>query len=244
MTPTVSDQELSRVAAWKSWKFAKGSRLAWAVDFAQERLDQLPPGRLLDLDLELLIFLKYGSGLWPRGGVIRLERQGPGGPVVRRRIGETQQFTRPTEDDLRATQTAWVRMITMMLDSGEGTLGDYQVHLDFSGGDGRATVREYLKPASVPHEATYALARLLLELDHDLREAGYQGPLIKACPAPKIRGAAEDPCGRWFVGRPNQRYCSSQCQNRAATRATRARASTKAPERKRGTRKQPATRKG
>jgi hypothetical protein len=235
-SPSVSDQELSRVAAWKPWKYAKGPRLAWAVDFAQERLEQLPPGRLLDLQHDLLIFLKYGSGLWPRVGVITLGRQGP------RR--ETHQFTLPTEDDLHATQTAWVRMITMMLDGGEGTLGDYQVHLDFSGGNGRATVRESLKPASVPDEATYALARLLLELDHDLREAGYQGPLIKACPAPKVRGAAEDLCGRWFVGRPNQRYCSSQCQNRAATRATRTRASTKAPERKRVTGKQPSKGKG
>ena len=219
--------------------FPRRRRLTWALDFAQEDIGQLSPGRLYDLRCELLAFLLLG------GGNISMS---------------AGKFLLPTEDDLRATQTAWVHMITIMLEGGEQeTLGVYQVRVLFAGGHGRARVDEFLQHASIPEQARYALGRLLRESEHDLKEATQHfpgestlgeffrpiapdGPLIKACPAPKVRGRAQETCGRWFVGRPNQRYCSSQCQNRAATRATRERAT--APERKRGTRKRSREGKG
>jgi hypothetical protein len=63
-----------------------------------------------------------------------------------------------------------------------------------------------------PDLAAIALDRLI----------GVHGHLVKECPAPAIRAKAEEICGRWFVAkRPNQDYCSSTCQSRASTRATR-----------------------
>jgi CGNR zinc finger len=43
-----------------------------------------------------------------------------------------------------------------------------------------------------------------------------RGDRLKRCPA-----AA---CGRWFVGRPNKKFCSPQCQNRTNVRRFRAKA--------------------
>jgi hypothetical protein len=234
----VTDEELDQ---FEARLFPRRRRLTWAVDFAQEDIEQLSPGRLYDLQCELRTFLLFGGGSLPTS---------------------SGEYPLPTKEDLRATQTAWVQMITMLLEGREQeTLGVYHVRVFFGGRHGRPSVMEVLQHASIPEQARYALGQLLRESEQDRIEAAHhfpgestigellrplepEGPLIKACPAAKVRGSAQDTCGRWFVGRPNQRYCSPQCQNRAATRATRARASTKTPDRKRGTRKQSRQRKG
>lgn len=65
------------------------------------------------------------------------------------------------------------------------------------------------------HQVTEPLMQLLA--DEDL-------PLVKACGAPRRWGSQSETCGRWFAGRANQTYCTPLCQNRATTRASRARA--------------------
>ncbi len=48
------------------------------------------------------------------------------------------------------------------------------------------------------------------------------GHLLKECPAPASRGTEGETCGKWFLAsRPNQKFCSAQCQSRTTTRAAR-----------------------
>ena len=64
----------------------------------------------------------------------------------------------------------------------------------------------------VATDAAVTLGRLLAR----------EGHRVKSCPAPVTVGKEDpEPCGRWFVGRPNQRCCSPKCANRASTRAAR-----------------------
>jgi hypothetical protein len=197
----------------------KRRRLIWAVHFAQEPLDQLSPGRLYDLRLELTAFLTWGGG-----------RPGVG----------FDEYLLVTEDDLRATQAEFAHIIAGVLQVQTIPIGEFPVKMQLGANKGRVSLSETLNLNMVPValQARYGLARALGDVDRDLMEAGYGGPIIKACPAPKVRGKGEEKCGRWFIGRPNQVYCSGQCQNRAATRATRARASAETSETKRGRRKQ------
>jgi hypothetical protein len=58
-------------------------------------------------------------------------------------------------------------------------------------------------------DAEEAVLRLMFLL-------GAEGRRVQACRAPAPRTTTK--CGRWFVSRPNSRYCSRACYNRAATR--------------------------
>jgi hypothetical protein len=70
----------------------------------------------------------------------------------------------------------------------------------------------------------------------DQPKAHRHGPLIKEWQAPRPRTRTGEHCGRWFVGRPDQTYCSLPCQNRAGTRRVRARHNAPGPRaRPRGT---------
>jgi hypothetical protein len=44
-----------------------------------------------------------------------------------------------------------------------------------------------------------------------------EGHRVKACSAPRAYGAPGELCGRWFVGRPDRRFCALTCQQRVAT---------------------------
>jgi hypothetical protein len=219
----MTQQERETVSQWVFRQVGraflkKRDRLGWAVSLAQEPLAQCSPGRMYDLRIELAAFLAYGGG-W--------------------RFGGDGDMPLPTIEELHAAQGEFTPIIGGVVQGESRTLGPYPATMHIRAQNGRATVRELLdlKQVSLPLQAGYALGRLLGELDRDLMAAGYLGPVIKVCPAPQARGTAAEPCGRWFVGRPNQVYCSSQCQNRAATRATRARASSEISETKRGRRK-------
>ena len=50
------------------------------------------------------------------------------------------------------------------------------------------------------------------------------GDRIRVCPAPAKRGEPGEKCGRIFVGRTNQTYCSQLCQNRTGVQAARKKA--------------------
>jgi hypothetical protein len=227
MTPeeqkTISTLALRRA---QQQLLGKRQRLVWAVAFAQEPLSQLSPGRLYDLRLEFTVFLVWAGG--------------------RSFVGQSNEVALPSVEELDAAQAGFSQIIACVVKGEDILVGHYAVTLTLRAKNGRAHLSEglNLKEVTVPEQARYGLARVLGELDRALMEAGYLGPIIKACPAPKVRGADAEPCGRWFVGRPNQVYCSSQCQTRAASRATRARASSEIPETKRGRRPRQPTAKG
>ena len=90
-------------------------------------------------------------------------------------------------------------------------------------GDGRYTLTQ-----ADPSRASVAA---LHQLAQEMEVAGH---LLKACAAPPPRGKATERCGRWFVQRrPQQAYCSPQCQSRASTRAYRAGRGKTPPRRRR-----------
>jgi len=74
------------------------------------------------------------------------------------------------------------------------------------------------KPAYyISTEYQYELEPIVFgELIRDIQEYGH---LIKQCPAPAVRAAKGETCGKWFLAkRPNQDYCSATCVSRKTTR--------------------------
>ncbi len=70
--------------------------------------------------------------------------------------------------------------------------------------------------ASTISDESWALS-VALEVARLLDQAGQR---VKRCTAPRSTTIAHGPieeCGRLFVGRPNRRYCSTPCGNRATT---------------------------
>jgi hypothetical protein len=179
----------------------RGEWLDWAMAFAQANLDRLMPGRRHDLRRQLKQFLMA---------------QGPG-------VSGSPEVPLPSEAQLRTAQRAFAEMIESILVGKAVHLGYYALEVRVSVRDGIPSLIEFLDIGALPDEgqAQYAFARLLSRVGRDFCDAGYEGPLIKACRAPKPR--RKEPCGKWFVGRPNQRFCSPHCQNRAGSRASRAR---------------------
>jgi hypothetical protein len=174
----------------------KRRRLEWAVRFAQEALEELSPGQLLDRRLEVKAFLGYRMGVG----------------------GDPEAIRPPSDADMRAIQDECARIIAGLLRRESVPLGEYRVTMSlsffrgrphFSRDEGMFTMTELV-------HARYLLGELIAEL-------WQEGHVIKVCPAPKPRAPAETSCGRWFVGRPNQRFCSTACRNLANNRKTRQR---------------------
>jgi hypothetical protein len=175
-------------------------RLQWAVQFAQEPLDQLSPGRWYDLRRDLKGFLSWGPGI--------------SGPDVEL----------PTDQEIREIQQDFREIIAKVWRGESVWIGRYDTEIYLMPIKGKLHLIEdkQLITLSDPRQARYVFALLLDHVGRDFREAGYDGPIIKACRAPKPRVRTGEDCGRWFVGRPNQVYCSPLCQNRASTRSFRA----------------------
>jgi len=90
--------------------------------------------------------------------------------------------------------------------------------------DGRFWLEPY-SYSSWKDAAKESLLDLLVEFGH----------WVKICKAPMPHGG-DDLCGEIFLARrPNQVYCSSNCQNRATTRTSRERQKTRTPKVKRKT---------
>jgi hypothetical protein len=183
-------------------------RWAWAVQFAQEPLDGLSRGKKDDLRLELTAFADWAGGTFTERG---------------------KDIPLFTDEDIHHTQRRFKQIVDSLFDNGSAKLGPYHQDLGIMTKDGimYLTRQEGAREMGAVERAVYALGLLLNENED----------LPKACPAPKARGAEGEQCGRRFVGRPNQVYCTALCQNRATTRAARAKqsSSTGARERRRRT---------
>jgi hypothetical protein len=190
MTPEQVHQAQKRIGN-------RRGRVAWAVRFAQETLDELSPGQQLDRRNELKAFLGYG----PVSGISYSE-------------GSTDA---PTDKAMQAVQEEFARVIGGVLRKETVHFDEYKMapSLIWFGNKLRFVQMPDHIEQSEAYQAGYGLAGLIDDLYREGRE-------IKVCDAPKPRAPAEERCGRWFVGRPNQTFCSPACRNLANTRATRA----------------------
>jgi hypothetical protein len=184
-------------------------RLEWVVRFAKEELDTLSPGQMLDRRLELKAFFMYSQGIG----------------------GNPEAMKLPTDETMQAIQQSFADIIARVLQGEPVHLGQYTmttslIWMPLWGRHHRGTKRTprfvqmpertiLTEQELEVYQAKNGLARLIDELYRE-------GRIIRVCEAPKPRAKAEERCGRWFVGRPNQTFCSPACRNLANTRATRA----------------------
>jgi len=187
----------------------KRARLEWAINFIQEDLQAAGPGRRADLRRELTVFTRA----WD---VSRDDEWTPEG---------VRFFS---EEELEKTQLHFRAFLNELLDGGHVVL-PYRGTLRIVYGAGIPGTVLKERPwiirelnGGMPDLARLQLAELVG--DEDM-------PLVRICGAPKARGHGER-CGRLFVGRPNQVYCTALCQNRATTRAVRARRAERASRRR------------
>jgi hypothetical protein len=174
-------------------------RLEWAVQFAQKDLMELSPGQRLDRGIEVKAFLMYSRGVG----------------------GDPEKIHLPGDEIMQAVQRAFAHIIERVLRQEPVDLGQDIMTTSLMWIQGKPRFaqipdlnRRPLEQLEV-YQASCGLAMLI--------DAMYEeGRLIKVCGAPKPRSKTAERCGRWFVGRPNQTFCSPACRNLANTRATRA----------------------
>jgi len=192
--------------------FRSADRLAWAVALAERRLETMTQGDWANAQSELAAFICPEPGS-------RLEFQ-----------------WRAPRRETEVAQRVFRRILDGVIRRRDVRLGRHELVLSWfpwprtpprgggrwPQGDGRYT----LSQADPTRASVAALHRLAQEME-------VAGHLLKACAAPPSRGKVTERCGRWFVQRrPQQAYCSPQCQSRASTRAYRAERS-KTPSRRR-----------
>jgi hypothetical protein len=174
-------------------------RLEWAVQFAQEGLGTLSLGQRLDRSIEVKAFLMLSGGIG----------------------GDPDAIDLPSDAAMQAMQQEFKRIIEKVLQEETVDLGRHRTTTSLIWIRGKPYYVQIPELDDRPHDevevyqASLGLARLIGELYRE-------GRVIKVCDAPKPRAPAEERCGRWFVGRPNQTFCSPSCRNLANTRATRA----------------------
>ena len=175
--------------------YPERKRVEWAVAYAQEDLEAMRPGRREDVRQELQMYLASVVGLGSYDGMVEL----------------------PTDEEMREIRQALDEIVQSVLDKRPVHIGQYHATLELipMTDEGRPYLLNSGQHAMQKVElARYALATMIAKL-------WAEGHRIKCCPAMKPRAKAGELCGRWFVGRPNQRFCSPRCQNRAGTRASR-----------------------
>jgi len=212
MNRTQREQEVRRAA--RRVGVTSENRLAWAIAFAQRSPETMTQGDWVNAQSELAALLGAEPGsplelLWPVG----------------RRETEVAQRT------FRRVLDAAVRRRDV-------PLGRHELFLDWLPWPRSSPPRGMARWP--PGDGRYSLIHLdrkrpaaaaLHRLGQDLELAGH---FLKACPAPAPRGKPTESCGRWFIQRrPQQAYCSPQCQSRASTRAYRAEREKRPPRRRR-----------
>jgi hypothetical protein len=175
--------------------YPERKRIEWAVDYAQEDLEAMRPGRREDVRQELKMYLASVVGLGSYDDKVEL----------------------PSDEEMRDIREALHEIVQSVLDEHPVHIGQYHATLELipMNDAGRPILYNTGQHAMTNVElARYALATMIAQL-------WVEGHRIKCCPALKPRAKAGELCGRWFVGRRNQRFCSPRCQNRAGTRVSR-----------------------
>lgn len=117
----------------------------------------------------------------------------------------------PSVDELRRAQQRLRSILEAFVNYGRAELGQGRVVVGRTASSTWLTTQPTLDDLET--DATFTLGRLL----------EVEGRRVKRCEAPSHvrRREPAKPCGRWFVGRPNQRHCSPRCANLASTRSAR-----------------------
>jgi len=187
----VATAEIARV---KAKLRTKDAQLAWALDFAQQNLGDASAGWWTDTQVTLAALT--GAGGHSRG----------------------YQSEVLTKEEIQAVQRQFAQYVEEWVSNRRVTLGSQPQELWIEpatgpGGEDVAALRFELtlpRPYS-PNRVAFELALLLVP----------DGTAVRVCQAPKAWGKAGELCGRWFLGRPNRRYCSLTCQSRAGARKVR-----------------------
>jgi hypothetical protein len=118
-----------------------------------------------------------------------------------------------SEEEMHETQNEFADIIARLLQNRYVEIGTYTTKVSVMVDERGPHLLTNMETMDMPRRAQAVFVLGLWLGDH--------ADLVKTCPAPKPRRAPEEACGTWFVGRPNQVYCSPLCQNRATTRAVR-----------------------
>jgi hypothetical protein len=186
------------------WKW-----LEWALAFAQEDLGSLSTQEWEKRAKLLAAFLaRYGHGLSSSASA----------------VGKPLETLLPSVEEIRYAQQEMAQILHSFARDERLDILSYQVRVFIRLYDGipKLFQDEHQRyNLAVPDEARLAFATLLSRVGVDVmkpREGEAPGGL-RRCPAPAPR--QQEPCGKWFIGRPNREYCSPLCQNRAGTRRAR-----------------------
>ena len=139
-------------------------------------------------------------------------------------MGEPLQVRLPSTEEVRQAQHDMAQILHGFAEGKPLDILNYHVRVTIGLYDGvpKLFLDEHQRyDLAVPAEARLAFATLLSRVGVDVMEAteGEAAGRLRRCPAPAPR--QQEPCGKWFIGRPNRQYCSPVCQNRAGTRRAR-----------------------
>jgi hypothetical protein len=183
--------------------------LEWTLAFAQEDLSALSPQEWRARATTLAAFLAtHGHGLSSSAEA----------------VGEPLQTCLPSAEEVRQVQHGMAQILHSFVKGETFDILNYHVRVFIGLYDGIPKLfhdehQRYDLSASA--EACLAFATLLSRVGVKAVEdtEGEAEGLLRQCPAPAPR--QHEPCGTWFIGRPNRQYCSPLCQNRAGTRRAR-----------------------
>jgi hypothetical protein len=207
--------------------------LAWILTFAQTPLDQQSHDRIEQARVTFLAFLWSPQGPGLDFAALPSEQGLPPVPGV----PEEPLAELPSVEELRETHGLLRNAIEHLLagqpyDFGPATHArkrlvtlhglPWVIEVD----DSAITAEPF------PIQVRWSFGQLINYLSRAWMEQRHASPYLRECPAPIPRKPGA--CGRWFVGRGDQRYCSAVCQNRESSRAARARKADTQPPRLRG----------
>jgi len=179
-------------------------RLAWVVDLVEKpKVWPKEPEEREKLKTDIYTFVAR-DGLTVVSGI---------GPYVK---------THPAEKVATVILNDWFNMIRSALKREKIHVADAETSLMWW-----PPKKRYIERTDYPDyyevAAVRAIAKLLIQYGH----------LIKQCPAPALRGRKGETCETVFVAsRPNEIYCSSTCQSRKTTAASRERKTASKPKAK------------
>lgn len=177
-------------------------RFEWLVDFAQADPRGLTPGERMDEQLFLTAIMQ--------------KEFSPATLHPDRDADADIELVLVPKEDIAEARTRLRAVLSTVLAGQDTALHTYPmtfslVHSPDARDVPPEVVLHHQDDLSRISELLYDVLELLQQFVSNLHE----------CPAPKPR--SDEICGKWFVGRSDQRFCSSTCQVRQATREMRER---------------------
>ena len=194
------------------------------LEFAQTDLGSLPMAQQRMLALRLNTFLWLHGYPWS-GTAELLGAPTLEGPMA---WGPTKAPL-PSVEELYQGQYVIKKMLESFAHGEQHDIHSYDVKISITLRNGVPMLsqdKHEHSDASFPSRLRLSFAKALRQIGYEALQVaqGEPPPVLRRCPAPAPR--RQEPCGKWFVGRPNRQYCSPLCKNRAGTRRVRQRQET------------------